>query len=132
MPRALSVITRDLLLNSTEFEIFESKELQEKIDELTIQLKAKEEAHAGLVGRDIRTEAIIKSEGFIDNIIDELTEELGRPPTINEIKDRMIRQGAKKLPMTSSNLLQKVNKHLLISPALEPNKTLMLSIKNTV
>ena len=65
MPRTLSTITRDLLLNSTEFEIFESEELQKRIDEL----------------RDERT---IKEDGIFffykdfDKEIDIFTEQIGK------------------------------------------------------
>ena len=72
---------------------------QEKITDLTNQIEAKQRALAELEGVDPRTAAIMKTEGFegiIDEIIDELTEELGRAPSINEIKARMARQGAKK------------------------------------
>ena len=71
---------------------------QEKITDLTNQIEAKQRALAELEGVDPRTAAIMKTEGFegiIDEIIDELTEELGRAPSINEIKARMARQGAK-------------------------------------
>ena len=71
---------------------------QEKITDLTNQIEAKQRALAELEGVDPRTAAIMKTEGFesiIDEIIDELTKELGRAPSINEIKARMARQGAK-------------------------------------
>ena len=43
MQRALSEITRDLLLNSTEFEIFDSDELKEKVDSLRNERSKKED-----------------------------------------------------------------------------------------